>query len=309
MGRLKNRNKNPVAEKAIQELELELKRECPEGGPVSSTVLSLVTATLNKRVRNRGLSAKEILLQRDGFTGEHLNINDDLLAENQKALREQDHGASACSQAKIKRPVAKSTVDVGELIFLKGDGDKHTARDKYIVTSTEEDCLYAQKLVGSQFRSKCYKLLYSEIYPVPTKSDLPTLPVLHQHELESSDDSDMVEAPNYEHIRTRSPIREPSDHNVRDAPLAHEAAADHPPIQLVPQADNVPLLRPPPVPPDLPGRHSSGSSDSNDQDNSVQSVDYDLDQHLNLRRPRRRARLPAALKDYVLHTPSDSSDE
>ena len=34
IGRLKNKNKNPVAEKAIQELEYELKRVQPEGGPI-----------------------------------------------------------------------------------------------------------------------------------------------------------------------------------------------------------------------------------------------------------------------------------
>jgi hypothetical protein len=44
-GRLKNRNKNPIAEKAISELEDELKREYPDGRKISSTGLSCVTAT------------------------------------------------------------------------------------------------------------------------------------------------------------------------------------------------------------------------------------------------------------------------
>ena len=56
VGRLKNPNKNPVAEKAIQELEYEIKRELPEGGSLSSCQLAVVVARLNSRIRNRGLT-------------------------------------------------------------------------------------------------------------------------------------------------------------------------------------------------------------------------------------------------------------
>jgi hypothetical protein len=70
-GRLKNRNKNPIAEKAIQELEMELKKQNPEGGPLTPCQLAVATATLNSRVRDRGLSAREIIHQRDNITGEH----------------------------------------------------------------------------------------------------------------------------------------------------------------------------------------------------------------------------------------------
>ena len=41
IGRVKNRNKNPIAEKAIQELESELKREYPYAGQVSSSGFSM----------------------------------------------------------------------------------------------------------------------------------------------------------------------------------------------------------------------------------------------------------------------------
>ena len=70
LGRTKNRHKNPVAEKATQELEFELKREYPDGRKITSPGLAIVTARLNMRIRNRGLSAKEIVFQRDGYTGD-----------------------------------------------------------------------------------------------------------------------------------------------------------------------------------------------------------------------------------------------
>ncbi len=60
VGRLKNCNKNPVAEKAVAELEYELKHHSLDGLQITPSDLTIVTATLNKRVRNCGLTAKEI---------------------------------------------------------------------------------------------------------------------------------------------------------------------------------------------------------------------------------------------------------
>ena len=50
IGRVKNRSNNPVAERAVQELELELLRQDPQGGPVSPVVLSVATTTLKSRI-------------------------------------------------------------------------------------------------------------------------------------------------------------------------------------------------------------------------------------------------------------------
>lgn len=56
----KNKNKNPVAERAVQEMEMELLRIQPEKGPVSKVTLALATANTNSRVRHDGLSAREL---------------------------------------------------------------------------------------------------------------------------------------------------------------------------------------------------------------------------------------------------------
>ena len=47
IGNVKNRNKNPVAEKAVQELGLELLHLIPEGGPISEINLALSTVNMN----------------------------------------------------------------------------------------------------------------------------------------------------------------------------------------------------------------------------------------------------------------------
>ena len=65
IGRVKNPNKNPVAERAIEELGLELLNLSPEGGPVSDVTLALATANTNSRIRRDGLSAREVWTQRD----------------------------------------------------------------------------------------------------------------------------------------------------------------------------------------------------------------------------------------------------
>ncbi len=60
IGREKNKNKNPVAEKGVEELELEILKQQPLPGPISSLTLSLATARLNARIRSRGLSSHDI---------------------------------------------------------------------------------------------------------------------------------------------------------------------------------------------------------------------------------------------------------
>lgn len=172
-GRIKNRNKNPIAEKAVQELEIEIKRCFPEGGPLSHSHLAMCTATLNARIRNRGLSAREILFQRDDHTGVQLNFSDDVLAHRQFENRQDNHRSSALSQAPKGRHATRADVNVGDLVYIKSDGDKHTAREKYIVVQADWDHILAKKLKGSQFRSKLYKLRYSEVYPVPLPKYVP----------------------------------------------------------------------------------------------------------------------------------------
>ena len=67
LGQAKNPNKNPVAERACQELETELLRQEPLGGAVSPLTLAVATSALNSRIRSRGLSSREMWTQRTSF--------------------------------------------------------------------------------------------------------------------------------------------------------------------------------------------------------------------------------------------------
>ena len=74
--RVKNPNKNPIAEKCIAELGDTLLRICPEGCFITSPTLAVATANRNTRISNRGLSAREMWLQRDQFTNSQIPLSD-----------------------------------------------------------------------------------------------------------------------------------------------------------------------------------------------------------------------------------------
>ncbi len=75
-GQPKNVNKNPVAERAVQELQEEFVRQDPRRGPTSALALAIATARLNTKVRSSGLSSCEMLFQRDQFTSSQLPLED-----------------------------------------------------------------------------------------------------------------------------------------------------------------------------------------------------------------------------------------
>lgn len=86
----------------------------PEGQRITAHCLAIVTARLNTRIR--GLSAREIVFQRDGYTGDQLNIDDKSLAEKQRTTRTANHLPSAYSQATVKQKPRSCQVKVGDLL-------------------------------------------------------------------------------------------------------------------------------------------------------------------------------------------------
>ena len=112
VGGVKNTNKNPVAERAVLELEEELLCQDPCGGPVTELSLAIATARLNSRLHSQGLSSRELWTQWNQFSNELTPINDlqHILAE-QKA-RQANHPLAKRSKAvtshKLPFPPCKS---------------------------------------------------------------------------------------------------------------------------------------------------------------------------------------------------------
>ncbi len=165
-GRVHNINKNPVAEKAINELHNEIVRQQPEGGPISAETLANITSQLNARLRVCGLSSWEIYHRRDQFSGAQINFPDDLLSREKQLVRESNHDPSAKCKARGGPPAVPATISVGSLVYIKSEHDKSHARDRYIVVSVDNKTCTVEKLVKSQLRSKRYILKLTEVYPV-----------------------------------------------------------------------------------------------------------------------------------------------
>ena len=180
-GRTKNINKNPVGEKANAELETELLKIDPSGAPVSNVKLQNAIHTLNSRIRNRGLSAREILFCRDQITASHLQIDDVDLSDSQKELRLKNHTPCARSKGNSAKPATPAAVQVGTLVYLKKEGGKFKARESYLVTHVGDRLATIQKLDGSgKFMSTPYEVPLEEVLPA----------VKHQRASPVSDSSD-----------------------------------------------------------------------------------------------------------------------
>ena len=133
-GRTKNANKNPVAEKANQELEVEILKLDSSGKAISAATLTKAVCVLNTRIRHTGLSSKEMLFGRDQISGERLEFTDAMLGKTQFASREQNHLASAKSKARGGKLPSVPDIDVGSIVFLKQEGSKFKSRQSYVVT-------------------------------------------------------------------------------------------------------------------------------------------------------------------------------
>ena len=93
-----NKNKNPVAEKAVRELEEELIRQEPGGRPVGEVGLVIATAGLNSCLRFSGLSSRELWTQRNQFTHEQLPLSDSQFILAKHDLRSSNHSFSEKSK-------------------------------------------------------------------------------------------------------------------------------------------------------------------------------------------------------------------
>lgn len=167
IGNPKNKNKNPIAERAVEELEEELRKHQPGGGTVSASMLAMVTASLNCKVRKRGLSSREMITTRDQFTNNQLPISDQELILKQYESKVDNHRSSEMSKApgRSVRPT-DSSIGVGDVVYLYSERDKHSSREKYLVTSIDGEWCFVRKFVGNQLRNMAYKVRKNELYKV-----------------------------------------------------------------------------------------------------------------------------------------------
>lgn len=249
VGRVKNPNKNPVAERAIEELGLEFLKTSPGGGPITTLSLAMATSSMNSRIRRDGLSAREIWTQRDQVTGQQLPIEDRQIIIKQHFDRVYAHGPSAHAKSgDSQRSCDGGPPQVGDLVYITRDKDKTKARERYLVVDVEDNRCRVRKFVNDQFRSKTYDLRLSDIYPIRSN-------VLGTHPLSSSlphrnpevKEKEPVTLPYLPHTHSPFPAVSPPPEIV--APEPPEIVGHEIPETWVPESPPTPLVEIPTTPP------------------------------------------------------------
>ena len=291
LGHAKNINKNPVAEKAVRELEDELLRDDPLGGRVTSLGLALATSRLNSRLRSVGLSARELWTQRDQFTSEQIPLRDMDIIANQHDRRLSNHGPSVQSKSAVRpSPQLEAVVHVGDLVYLRTERSKTHARPRYLVCSVEDEWCNIRKFVGSQLRSTSYRVRRSDCLKVPPESST-SCP--RQHRIPESDDdrSDDPACNDCPPPSTEGDACGPAPVNGSHFP------AHGPDVPIDPE-----IPPPPPVPPDIPQELSTPGDDrspTSPEQPSTSVPPYSPMPPSSRRYPPRRRQAPLYLQDYV----------
>ena len=190
LGNEKNPNKNPVADKAIQELEQELLKLTNSSSAVSSACLVQAVCNLNSRIRHNNLSAKEMFLGRDQVDGRRLHFSDQLLTSKQNTNRLKNHLPSAKSKARGGPAAKTSNMSVGSLVFIKHEGNKFNPRESYVIVQMSADSAVVQKMNNGKFFSRQYTIPINRLFPC-VREDGKKKDVV-ESVISSSDDDDIV---------------------------------------------------------------------------------------------------------------------
>ena len=172
LGDAKNPNKNPVAEKAIEELRQEIVRLQPLGGKLNPATLAVSLSHLNSRIRNNKLSALEIWTQRTMSTGDQLSYDDKEIIQSKIQQRLKNHTSSAKFKSRGKTTEIVPNVKKGNIVYLYSDKSKSHARNKYLVVDVEEEFVIIQKFVNTQLRSRKYRVRKSDVIIVSPNSNV-----------------------------------------------------------------------------------------------------------------------------------------
>ena len=185
-GRIKNKDSNSVVDKGIQELETELLKHGATGC-LTPLQLQQSVDTLNSRIRNRHLSAKEIIFKRDQYSNAAIDVKDNDLSAAQRSKRAQNHLPSSLAKAGPNAVATKTVAfKVGDLVYIKTERDKHKPRDRYIITKIDGLNALIQKL-NDKLMSRQYQIPLAQLYLAqPTHTTFDRV----QSDSSSSDDDD-----------------------------------------------------------------------------------------------------------------------
>lgn len=146
---------------------MEILRFDPDNKVVSHLSLALITARLNKRIRNRGLSAREMSSRRDQFLNTQISIIDQDLILAQHELRQRNPSYSERAKYPCKTITPEPELCVGDIVYLRCDLNKTKSRDRYLVISIDCPWCNIRRFDGTQFRQSFYRVKVSDSFKYP----------------------------------------------------------------------------------------------------------------------------------------------
>ena len=170
IGRTLNKNKNPVAENTVKELQKEILRFKQSPGPITPTDLALVLRNINSRVSLNGLSAKEMLLRRDILSNEPIQTLDSEIIKQQVDARKSSSASSYKHKAKFKKPTPNQSFQIGDLVLLREGASKNKPRETFIIDTlpSETSKYFLIRKLSQTLRPKLYQVLPEEIIHAPS---------------------------------------------------------------------------------------------------------------------------------------------
>ena len=159
LGATFNHNRNPIAENLVKECHKEINRAGYTNDQLNEFQLSQVIRNINSRVRDRGLSAKEMCFMRDQATNRNILHKDEELKAKQKEKRIANHN---------KPSDEKYDVDIGDEVMVKDQMTKLKPREKFVVVSDGQDDnnVTVQKR-DKKFTARQYEVPKHQLLKVP----------------------------------------------------------------------------------------------------------------------------------------------
>ena len=165
LGRLMNKNKNPIAENTVQEIQKEILRFKQNQGPISDIDLCMILRNVNSRTRCSNLTPKEVMLRRDNLTHKPINVTDESISKDKALQIKKSAKASKRHKEKFQEISPLQSFSVGDVVMIRNSKTKNKPRDSFIVESlqSENQPFIIIRKLGNSLRPRLYKMLPDEL--------------------------------------------------------------------------------------------------------------------------------------------------
>ena len=172
VGRLINKNKNPVAENAVKEVLKEILRLKAANSTISQTDLDIVMRNINNRITFNGLSPKEIMFKRDMVSNEDIPVKSKQISDLQASNRKTSSKRSQQFKSRFMKKTPHQDFQIGQLVLIRSALNKNCPRDTYIIEYRIQETdrvYYLIRKLKARLNQRLYKVLPDEFVLAPSQ--------------------------------------------------------------------------------------------------------------------------------------------